>query len=262
MQPGQPPAIRYRAVGFAAGQSTAFGYPPARLDEPARLPCPDQDRPLDEVLADFGRCLRPDGPYGEIDEWSVYDESFRRFVRWARETGCYFPDLRPLRTGGREHDVTHDPASASWLKFTKPSQAGYGVSFDSGRPSLEPALPLEYLGRLLLQNRIFADSIRFVGVAGDAHRPRIVTRQPDIVGEGADLMEISRVMVGELGFRQLPPSFSLGYADSLAFVRHDVAVFDLRPANVVRTSAGVIVPIDVIAVSLSEVSRRILGVAD
>lgn len=32
------------------------------LDETKRLPQPDRDRPLDEVIEDFGRRLRPGGP--------------------------------------------------------------------------------------------------------------------------------------------------------------------------------------------------------
>ena len=133
------------------------------MDEPARLPQPDRDRPLHEVIQDFGRCLCPDGPYGPIDEWSIYDESLRRLVSWAKEQGRWYPGLAPLKEGGREHDVTHVAASGCWLKFTKPSKAGYMVSFDSGSPALEPALALEYFERLILQNDIFADDTTFVG---------------------------------------------------------------------------------------------------
>jgi hypothetical protein len=240
---------------FPAGSLLYF-----RLDEPARLPQTDRDRPLREVLEDFGRCLRPDGPYGGIDEWSIYDESFRRLVRWSVERECRYETLEPVREGGREHDVTHDPGSNSWLKFTKSARAGYMISFDSGLPTLEPALPLEYLDRLILQNEVFADRISFVGVAGDSRQPRIVTRQPDIAGEAAGVDEIREVMIDALGFSPLPTAFALGYADSLAFARHDVAVFDLRPANVVKTPAGVVVPIDVIAVQLDDRSRTILGI--
>jgi hypothetical protein len=227
------------------------------LDEHARLPRPDQDRSLEEVIEDFRRCLRPDGPYGPFDEWSVYDESFRRIVRWAREAGCWFEGLQPLREGGREHDVLHDPRNGSWLKFTKPSRAGYVVSANERTLSLEPGLPLEYLERLSLQNRIFGDSVRFCGMAGESNQPRIVTRQADIIGEAATPEEI-RLLMKELGFTELSPRYSLGYADSLCFARQDVAVFDLRPANVVRTSDGVVVPIDSIPVVLNKEMLRLL----
>lgn len=102
---------------------------PYNLDEENRLPLPHLDRPLNEVIEDFSRRLRPGGPDGEIDEWSIYDESFRRLVKWADETERFYEGLTRLKQGGREHDLTFDPLSSSWLKFSKPSQAGYVVSF-------------------------------------------------------------------------------------------------------------------------------------
>lgn len=174
------------------------------MKEDFTLPYPTRDRSLTEVLQDYGERLRPGGPYGEIDEWSLYDESFRRLVAWAEESGCYFPELRPLKEGGREHDLTYLPTSGEWLKFTKPSAAGYVESFDSGMPALEPALTCDYFERLILQNEIFADTVSFVGVAGERHNPRIVTRQPDIPGDGADDAEIIRMMTSDLGFSILP----------------------------------------------------------
>lgn len=229
------------------------------LNETAALPQPDRDRPLLEVIEEFGERLRPGGSYGEIDEWSVYDESFRRLQAWAEENGCHYERLQPLKEGGREHDLTFDPASSSWLKFTKPSAAGYVVSVDFDAPELRPALPLEYLQRLALQNEIFADDVSFVGIAGAKHDFRIVSRQSDIVGVAASESDIVRLMTEELGFVLLPAKFSVGYVESLAFLRADVAVFDLRPANLVKTDSGIIVPIDSIPVRLDESPRRILA---
>ena len=219
----------------------------------------NRDRSLSEVCNDLTGRLRPSGSDGEIDEWSIYDESLRRLVNWAEEAECFFEGLQPLKEGGREHDLTFIEDGAFWLKFTKPSAAGYVVSFDFDAPALEPALPLEYLERLTLQNELFADSIKFVGIAGTRLNPRILTRQPHIEGEGAAPEEIISMMVEDLGFRQLPERFSVGYADSLAFVRNDAAVFDLRPANVVRTPGGVMTPIDAIPVRLDAAARAILS---
>jgi hypothetical protein len=47
--------------------------------------------------------------------------------------------------------------------------------------------------------------------------------------------------------------------DSMAFARPRVEVFDLRPANVVRTADGLIVPIDTIPVKLDAADERVLG---
>lgn len=230
------------------------------MNEQARLPFPNRDRPLQEIIEEFGERVRSGGPYGEIDEWSVYDESFRRLVEWAIDTGCFYEGSEPLKEGGREHDLTFDSASGSWIKFTKPSCAGYVVSFETGMPALEPGLPLEYLQRLILQNELFSDQINFVGIGGSKRQPRIMTRQPDIIGEAAEDEEIIRMMTRDLDFKCLEPRFSVGYQDSLAFVRGDVAVFDLRSANVVRTEQGLIIPIDAIPVRLDAGAKGILGV--
>lgn len=241
-----------------AGGSHRKGLESWQLNEADRLPPPDRDRSLVEACNDLAGRLRPSGPDGEIDEWSIYDENLRRLVHWAEDSGCFFEGLEPLKEGGREHDLIFIDVSRMWLKFTKPAQAGYVVSFDLGMPRLEPALPLEYLERLQLQNILFADELTFVGVAGTRQKPRIVTRQPHILGKDASRDEIIELMTAELGFRLLPSRFSVGYVDSLAFVRPDMAVFDLRPANVVRTPAGLIVPIDAIPVRLDAKARAIL----
>ena len=164
-----------------------------------------------------------------------------------------------MKEGGREHDLTFDQTTGTWLKFTKASKAGYVVGFETGVPALEPGLPLEYLGRLSLQNEGFGDAVVFVGIGGDRYQPRIITRQPDVPGEDASYDDIRRMMTECLGFDALAEEFLLGYADSLAFIREDIAVFDLRPANVVRTAEGLIVPIDCIPVRLRAAARLILG---
>lgn len=184
------------------GESTVFtgggrghGLCSCQLNEPAQLPHPDRDRSLNEVIYDFGECLRPDGPDGEIDEWSVYDENLRRLVRWAEQAGCFFEGLQPLREGGREHDVTFIEDADQWLKFTKPAAAGYVVSFETGAPALEPALPLEYLERLIFQNELFADKVSFVGVGGDDLKQRVDRVTPDDFEYGM-IFEDGRLLLG------------------------------------------------------------------
>jgi hypothetical protein len=112
-----------------------------------------------------------------------------------------------------------------------------------------PALPLEYLERLTLQNQIFADNLRFVGIAGNAGQRRIVTRQELVQGRPARWEEIIRMME-ELGFTKLRHNHGIGYEDSYAFLRNDVVVFDLRPANVFVTDDDVVIPVDTIPVRL------------
>ncbi len=49
--------------------------------------------------------------------------------------------------------VTYDPSIATWLKFTKPSQAGYVVSFEFGSLALELDLALDEAGFQVRQLR-------------------------------------------------------------------------------------------------------------
>lgn len=63
-------------------------------------------------------------------------------------------------------------------------------------------------------------------------------------------------MVDELGFRKLRHNYGIGYENSYGFVRDDIAVFDLRPANVILEDSGLIVPIDSIPVLLSDNTRK------
>lgn len=137
------------------------------MNEPDSIPQPDRDRSLIAARNDPTGRLCPSGPDGEIDEWSIYDESLRRLVKWTEDTGCFFEDLQPLKE-----------------------------------------------------------------------------------------------VVESLGFRLLPERFSVGYAESLAFVRDDVAVFDLRPANVVRTPDGVVAIIDAIPTRMDAVGQKILSIAN
>lgn len=220
------------------------------MNELTSLPKPDRDRTLQEAYHSLEDGVRTGGPDGKIDEWSIYDESFRRLVDWAEKCGCFFEGLQPIKSGGREHDLSFVEDGSYWLKFTKPAQAGYVVTFDRGVPGLLPAVPTDYLARLILQNQLFADHISFVGVGGERLNPRIITRQAHLQGTAASHELITSMMVDQLGFQELPRSYYVGYAESLSFLRDDIAVFDLRPANVVHTDDGLVVPIDAIPTRL------------
>jgi hypothetical protein len=170
---------------------------------PGDLPRPDQDCPLHSAIAEFGGRIPPDGASDGDEDPPDYAECFRSFEEKARELGVLYEGLLPAVEGGREHDITYDASSGSCLKFTKPGRAAYVANFELGYPSLAPALPLEYLERQALHNEIFADDIRFVGVAGQPFHRRIVTRQTHICGKAASWEQIIRLMVDTLGFRKL-----------------------------------------------------------
>ena len=224
-----------------------------------RLPRSNQDCPLDSAIADFEGSLFADGVGDEGEDSLDYAAYFRRFESWVQKVGLVHDSLFPMVEGGREHDLTYVVEDASVLKFTKPSLAGYVVDFELGYPRLRIAKPVEYLRRQTLQNEIFSDNIQFVGLGGLRFNRRIVTRQPHVIGQDADYDQITELMVRNLGFEKLKHNHGIGYDGSLAFVRGDLAVFDLRPPNVIRTGAGLLIPIGCIPVRLSDRDRALLG---
>ena len=57
--------------GIFAGYRGGAVLTSRQLNESEFLPQPDRDRPLGEARNDLAGRLRPSGPDGEIDEWSI-----------------------------------------------------------------------------------------------------------------------------------------------------------------------------------------------
>jgi Serine/Threonine/Tyrosine Kinase found in polyvalent proteins len=223
--------------------------------ETRKLPGTNQDRTLAEASYDARSVLRADGTInGDEDGLDLIRRQLESLALEAERKGRLYAEPDQLRIGGVEHDVLPDPESGTILKFTKQDRAAYAVNFDLGTPRMEPALPLEYLDRLMLQNEIFGDNLRFVGIVGRVGNRRIVTRQDLVEGRPARWEEII-LMMNDLGFTKLRHNHGIGYENSYAFVRDDAVVFDLRPANVFVTDDGIIVPIDSIPVKLPSGKR-------
>ena len=223
--------------------------------EARKLPGTDQDRSIKAAQDDFRRILSADGTLdGDEDDSDFILRQIVSLENGAAREGFLYRGLIPDLQGGVEHDVIFDAATGTVLKFTKPDKAAYAVNFDLGTPKMAPATPLEYLDRLQLQNRIFGDNLRFVGIAGAVGQRRIVTRQEIVTGKPARWEEIVRMMT-DLGFTKLRHNHGIGYEDSYAFVRDDAVVFDMRPANVFVTDDGIVVPVDCIPVRLPRGKR-------
>src|ERR1043166_5007013 len=108
----------------------------------------------------------------------------RDVLTWARENSQLISPANyiPLAVrGGEEHRVWPAPDRARYWKATYPGCSGFTVialSEVGNQPDLTPALPLEYLERLILQNQLFGDDIRLEGIALEEGKTVIVTSQP------------------------------------------------------------------------------------
>ena len=170
--------------------------------------------------------------------------------------------------GGEEHQVWHDAAQGRYIKLTYAGRFGLAADaqwfFDAEREEagakafLRDATPLEYLDRLLLQNEVFGDDIRLLGIIDKARGMHVVTSQPDIDGGLVTLEEIVAFMAAS-GFTRID-AVRLGHEDALAFYRpaDGLAVFDCHVGNFIKSGPHV-VPIDLIVQRAGPVLLAALG---
>lgn len=178
----------------------------------------------------------------------------RDLLAWARENDRLIDAadcVSRAQRGGEEHRIWPAPDRVRLFKATYPGACGFSViaaAATGGTPDLTPALPLEYLERLLLQNQIFGDDLRLEGLVVEAAGAAIVTSQPILIGQPPEAEEIQDFM-RRLWFQPLV-GLHLGNPGALAFYRDldEVAAFDAHPANLVKDHNGVILPIDLILV--------------
>ena len=174
---------------------------------------------------------------------SDYSAEFESLIDFAQRLG-FCEDERltaPPDTRGHEHEVWFSERDRRVLKATYPNKFGLtlGVHRD--------ATPSQYLRRLALQNRVFDDDIRLIGVWNDRGRLRIVTSQPMIEGRTATDAEMEATLIT----LRFVPLFA--DADPLWYRPADrVLAFDAHPRNFVITPAGMVIPIDVNLVSASD----------
>ncbi|MDB6169630.1 MAG: hypothetical protein JWM88_2494 [Verrucomicrobia bacterium] len=215
---------------------------------------------LDAAIAAIERSLCADGADARgFDEGERSGYEWRTLQQWCLESHLVLgAEIAPARAGGREHDVTHEATAQRWIKFTKWDGAGYAIDLDETDPIFLPGTPLTYLKRLRLHNALFGDTLELLGIQQEGYKLRIVTSQPDIVGEAPSLEEMEKLLREDYRCQrlQVPP---MGFYKSYSYLRDHVAVFDAHPANCVVTAEGVLVPIDFIVQELDEEKRRKLA---
>ena len=219
------------------------------------------DRPgsdAESPLAAAARHLRatpiPIGAVSARQREVLRGRQVRDLLAWARENSALIDPtayVHVAKQGGMEHRIWPSADNHRIFKATFPVACGFTVlaaEVTSSLPELVKALPLEYLERLLLQNKVFGDDIRLEGVASETEGMVVVSSQSTLIGEPPEKSEILDFMRG-LWFQPLP-ELHLGNPGALAFYRDldEVAAFDAHPANFVKDDNGVVLPIDLILV--------------
>ena len=223
--------------GWQAGLITSkFGGISATPDNDYETDLANAQRSL-ESSADFtrgGAQAAPDHDATEPERAARIEAEQQRLVEWAEANGKLGGSVPPEDASGGEHRVHFDERSGRYLKATIPDkQKGYGIALGS---FTHGATPSEYLDRLALQNRIFADDIRLERVVLKGGKPVIVTSQPAIAGTLPTQSAIDETMTAK-GFEQLT---SGAYYDA----KEGLLIFDLFPKNALQAADGNIYPFD------------------
>ena len=159
---------------------------------------------------------------------------------WAEGSGrfCKFEDLnRPPDAFGFEHEVWFQKSGGDNPRVLKATYANsFGVI-----PNGREAMPIGYLERLQLQNRIFGDDIELEGVMEPGFALiRVITSQQAIQGRPAEPEEIE-MFFSQRGFQRC---FWLGQN---VWFRNDDRVIcaDTHGGNILVTKDGDLAAIDV-----------------
>lgn len=227
--------------------------------------------PLESAAYDLRRILEADGDDSTRSPSEQRSAQAKIFRAWVAESGLILDPAEYLdhaQPGGQEHMILRDAESERIVKLTHAGRFGLAADaqwfFDGEREEagakayLRDATPLEYLDRLILQNTVFGDDLRLLGIIDKARGMHVVTSQPTIRGEVVTLEEICAFMAAA-GFARID-AVRLGHEDALAFFREadGLAVFDCHVGNFIKSGPHV-VPIDLIIQRAAPVLLAALG---
>lgn len=182
-------------------------------------------------------------------------ESIAKAQRQAAVAAGLLPTVswpRGFDAKGTEHGVRF---RGRWVEKHQHSD-GWAPMLDSlGMLGIQPALPLEYLRRLELQNDLFGDHLRVIGLT---RADRFATLQPTLRGGEPAENEI-RDVLEDAGWCRVPiamqnlPAQLMGSAWWHA--GEALVLIDARKPNFKKTAFGVL-PIDLILADLTPEMRR------
>jgi hypothetical protein len=195
------------------------------------------------------------------------DREVESLVAWADARGLLSTRSRPPQpddlTGG-EHSVEINEALGMVFKSTHPGKFGYSADVELVHPrgwkskpritaGLVDASPEEYLFRLAMQNELFGDEIRVMGLARFPQGVSVLTTQPFYEGERTEQTHIDAWFESP-GWSKLADKPGAFY-DAVK----NLLVMDALPRNVLTLRNGNLMPFDVVIVRPSEHLKSRLG---
>jgi len=192
---------------------------------------------LESAESHLARCAGP-GPSGD-GGCETFSASISALLDWGIERKLIrvesdFPFFQRAPDGyGDEHQAWfHEPLNR-WFKATYPNRFGLAWGRDGS------ATAREYISRLILQNFYFGDDIELVALVNSNEKLRVLISQPHIAGRAATYEEIQGWFC-QLGFRRLEIDGCIAWYHKT----ENLLVADAHEGNVIRTTSGDLVPID------------------
>jgi len=176
--------------------------------------------------------------------------------RGAIEASGFLPQLvypKKIEASGTEHVVRFQ---GNRVEKHQRADAWMPVVTSKGKLGLGHASPSEYLRRLELQNVLFGDDIRVIGLT---RANRFASTQPTLRGgepsenEIRDVLEAAGWRRVPIGIQDLPPQLM---GSAWWHEGEKVVLLDARKPNFKKTAYGVL-PIDLILADLTEEMRNL-----
>jgi len=195
------------------------------------------------------------------------DREIESLVAWADERCALWTKTAPPKTDeltGGEHLVEIDEATRIVFKTTHPGKFGYSADVEMVHPKgwkakpritagLVDATPDEYLLRLSMQNELFGDDIRVMGVAQFPQGVSVLTTQPFYEGTRTDQADID-AWFASIGWNKLPAKAGAFYDAAKGLL-----IMDALPRNVLTLTNSSLMPFDVVIVRPSDYLKTRLG---
>ena len=181
---------------------------------------------------------------------TCYREEFAIFREYALSNDLFLDKApseltAPPDEEGNEHQVWYREEDVRFIKATWPDHFGMLVIY---RHDEDPqASPIAYLERWHLHNRLFGDSVEFIGVLDTPNGLRMIISQPAIEGNPATPQQINQFFL-ESGWKKFKVAGDVAYFDP----EQSLVVSDTHRGNIILMKNGMLAPIDLRVQALSD----------